>query len=198
MRRPVRAGMSVLAFMGCTIAPAPAEGPDVANVSPLPPPGFGTLLQDEISISLVSGDLELKVTPLAESVTRVTAPDTYRRLSGIAEAHRSSTQAPGSLFLVSFYSEQPDVTFVPEEVQLISSGFRIRPGTITPITPTWGQRRVRQRETEIAVYAFVRSVDLETDVALAYGLEQTTEWSGILPRIQAERARARARAGIGN
>jgi len=198
VRRPASTAFATLVAVGCTIAPAPADGPEVGNVSTVPPPGFGTLLQDEISISLVSGDLELKVTPLAESVTRVTAPDTYRRLSGIAEAHRSSTQAPGSLFLVSFYSEQPDVTFVPEEVQLISRGFRIRPGTITPITPTWGQRRVRQRETEMAVYAFVGSVDLESDLALAYGLEQTQEWSGILPRVQAERARARARAGIGN
>ena len=149
-------------------------------------------------MSLVSGALEIKVTPLAESVILVAAPDTYRRLSGMAEAHRSSTQAPGALFLVSFYSEQPDVTFVPEEVQLISRGFRIRPGGVTPITPTWGQRRVRQRETEMAVYAFVGTVDLESDLVLAYGLEQTRAWSGILPRIQAERARARARAGIGS
>ena len=49
----------------------------------------------------------------------------------------------------------------------------------------------------MAVYAFSSEVDLESDLILAYGLEQTRSWSGVLPRIQAERARARARAGIG-
>jgi hypothetical protein len=185
------------ALAGCTIAPAPSDGPGAATVDTMPPPGYGTLLQEEISISLVSRNLEIMVTPLDESVIRVTAPDTYQRLSGMAEAHRGSTAPGTSLFLVSFFSTQPDVRFVPEEVQLISRGLRVRPGTITPITPTWGQRRLQQRQTEMAVYSFVGAVDLESDLVLAYGLDQTREWSGILPRIQAERARARARAGIG-
>jgi len=144
---------------------------------------------------LASGDLQLMVTPLHESVTRVTAPDTERRLSSMADAHRSGG-ASGSLFLVSFYSEQPDVRFVPEEVQLISRGLRLRPTAIAPVTPGWGQRRLRQRETEIAVYSFEGEVDLESEMVLAYGLEQTRAWGAILPRIQAERARARARSGI--
>jgi len=84
---------------------------------------------------------------------------------------------------------------VPEEVQFVSRGVRIRPATIIPVTPTWGQRRVRQRQTEMAVYYFAGEVDLESDLLLAYGLEQTNRWSVILPRIQAERTRVRARAG---
>lgn len=179
----------------CTLAPAPVTGGPAPD-GELPPSGYGTLRQEEVSMSLTSGDLQLMVTPLDEAVTRVTAPDTERRLSGMAAAHRSSG-GTGSLFLVSFYSEQPNVRFVPEEVQLISRGLRLRPGTITPVTPTWGQRRVRQRDTEMAVYSFVGEVDLESEVVLAYGLEQTRAWSAILPRIQAERGRARARAGVG-
>jgi hypothetical protein len=150
-----------------------------------------------VSIALTSGDLRIMVTPLHESVTRVTAPDTERRLTGMARAHDPSAAQSTGLFLVSFFSEQPDVRFVPEEVQVISRGLRLRPGRITPVTPTWGQRRVQQRQTEMAVYSFVGEVDLESALILAYGLEQTREWSAIRPRIQAERARARARAGIG-
>ena len=186
-----------LSLGACTLAPTPGTGAGAFPVGALPPPGYGTLLQQDISISLTSGDLQLMVTPLHESVTRVTAPDTERRLAGMAEAHRASGGEGRALFLVSFFSEQPHVRFVPEEVQLISRGIRLRPGTITPVTPTWGQRRVRQRQTEMAVYSFVGEVDLESDVTIAYGLEQTRVWSTILPRIQAERARARARAGIG-
>jgi hypothetical protein len=163
----------------------------------LPPPGYGTLRQEEISLSLTSGALRILITPLEESATRVTAPDTYRRLSSMSNAHRN---APGvaesaTLFLVSFFSEQPDQRFVPEEVQLVSRGIRLRPSAIIAITPSWGERRLRQRVTEMAVYAFSENVDLESDLVVAYGLEQTAAWSGILRRIQAERARARARAG---
>ena len=100
-----------------------------------------------------------------------------------------------TLFLVSFFSEQPDQRFVPEEVQLVSRGIRFRPTSIIAVTPSWGERRLRQRVTEMAVYAFSSNVDLESDLTLAYGLDQTAAWSVILRRIQAERARVRARAG---
>jgi len=163
----------------------------------LPPPGYGTLRQDEISLSLTSGALRILVTPLEESVTRVTAPDTYRRLSSMSNAHRNAPGIEESaiLFLVSFFSEEPDERFVPEEVQLVSRGIRVRPSAIIAITPSWGERRLRQRVTEMAVYAFGDNVDLESDLVVVYGLEQTAAWSVILRSIQAERARARARAG---
>jgi hypothetical protein len=136
------------------------------------------------------------VTPLHPSVTRVTAPDTERRLSGLVSTHAPGSDGTG-LFLVSFYSDQPDVAFVPEEVQFISRGLRVRPRDIIPITPSWGEQRVGQRETEMAVYSFGDGVDLESPLTLAYQFDQSSQWSGILSRIQAERARARARAGVG-
>jgi hypothetical protein len=159
----------------------------------LPPPGFGTLRQEEVSISLTSGDLRLMVTPLAESVTLVTAPDTYQRLSSLAASYGASAGSP-NLFLVSFFSEHPDARFVPEEVQLLSRGVRVRPAEIRAITPTWGERRVGQRETEMAIYSFEGTVDLESEITLAYGLDQTAVWSVIRTRIQAERTRAHGRS----
>jgi hypothetical protein len=47
----------------------------------------------------------------------------------------------------------------------------------------------------MAVYSFSSEVDLESDLTLLYGLDQTNAWGVILPRIQAERVRARGRAG---
>ena len=208
MTRPTRRELVsfVLAgsfLSGCAVPPGMEGGSATTSDSfeALPPPGHGTLRQDEISLSLTSGALRILVTPLEESATRVTAPDTYRRLSSMSKAHRN---APGigeaaTLFLVSFFSEQPDERFVPEELQLLSRGIRLRPTAIIPVTPSWGERRLRQRVTEMAVYAFSSNVDLESDLTLAYGLDETAAWSVILQRIQAERARARARAsGRGN
>jgi hypothetical protein len=151
-------------------------------------------MQSEVSMALASRDLEIMVTPLAESVIRVTAPDTEARLRGIAAANRAMLPDDANLFLVSFFTAQADVAFVPEEIQMISRGLRVLPTGIAPITPGWGQRRVLQRQTELAVYAFPPDLDLESELVLVYGFDQTSSWSGILPRIQAERARVRARA----
>jgi hypothetical protein len=190
-------GVAVLAVLAACALPPGTPGTTVPE--PLPPPGFGTLRQDEVSVSLASGPLQMKLTPLAESVTRVTAPDTYRRLSGLASRFGpDAVQATGahdpSLFLVSLWSETPDATFVPEEIQLISRGVRLRPGAVMAVTPGWGERRLRQRETEMAVYAFGEGVDMESELVVVYGLVESAEWTAILPRLQAERARAAARA----
>ncbi|MHB1193371.1 MAG: hypothetical protein ACYC6F_10015 [Longimicrobiales bacterium] len=186
----------LVALAACALPPGT---PGTTVPESLPPPGFGTLRQDEISVSLSSGPLQMKVTPLAESVTLVTAPDTYRRLSGLAArfgpdaAEAIGVQDP-SLFLVSIWSESPDATFVPEEIQLISRGVRLRPGAVMAVTPGWGERRLRQRETEMAVYGFGEGVDLESEMVVVYGLVESAQWGAILPQVQAERARAAARA----
>lgn len=197
---PARAASTLAALAAVAGCALPAGTPGAGEPGLLPSPGYGTLRQEEISVSLTSGDLQILVTPLAESVTLVAAPDTYRRLSGLAarhgpEAERATGTGEPSLFLVSFFTEAASASFVPEEVQIVSRGVRLRPGAILPITPAWGQMRLRQRETEMAVYAFPERVDLEADLVVAYGLEESGGWAAILPRIQAERARARARSG---
>jgi len=183
-----------LATSACVIAPA-VVGPESINpASVMPPTGYGSLLQTEVSMSLVSKDLEILVTPLEESVIRVTAPDTENRLRGIASAHRAALPQDGRLFLVSFYTNQADVAFVPEEIQIIAQELRVLPTGIAPVTPGWGQRRVLQRQTELAVYSFPSNINLESELVLVYGFDRTHSWSNVLTRIQSERARARARA----
>jgi hypothetical protein len=189
------AGATVAALLtGCTIAPGPPPGPPAGTE----PSGFGTLRQEDISIGLTSGDLRLLVTPLQRTITHVTAPDTEQRLDALAAAHTASGREDGAgLFLVSLYSDRPDVGFVPEDVQLVAQGFRLRPIYIEPLTPSWGERRLRQREQALAVYDFGSGVDLEREIVLVYGLAESAQWSVILPRVQAERARVRAREGAG-
>jgi hypothetical protein len=192
----VRAARATLAAVlsGCTIAPGPAPGP----TGGAEPTGFGTLRQEDVSISMTSGDLRLLVTPLERSVTHVTAPDTEQRLDALAATYAAPGREDGvGLFLVSLYSDRPDVGFVPEDVQLVAQGFRLRPTYIEPLTPSWGERRLRQREQALAVYDFGSGVDLEREIVLVYGLNESAQWSVILPRVQAERARVLARAGAG-
>lgn len=168
---------------------------------PLVPPGYGTLRQDDVSLSLRSGELQVKVTPLAEWVIRLTAPDTYRRLHGIAEGHREAlvrqTGRPApTLFLVSFFSLAPDVPYEPEALAIVSGGIRHRPLAIRPVTPGWGVQRLDQREARLAVYAFGGGVELETGMTVEYQGVRDETWNRILTDLQAERERVRARAGI--
>ena len=192
-------GAVALAWGGCATAPDRAGGAE-ADAGSLVPPGYGTLLQDDVTLALRAGDLQVKVTPLAESVIRLLAPDTYRRLHGLAESHgdalaRQAGEPAPTLFLVSFFSLAPGVRYEPEAVEVVSRGLRHRPLAIGAVTPGWGTQRLGQRETHAAVYAFGAGVDLESGLTVEYRGVRNAAWSRILTDLQAERERVRARAG---
>lgn len=166
----------------------------------LVPPGLGTLRQDEITLQLRSGALLVKVTPLDEAIIRLTAPDTYSRLSRIRSAHMEeldmqSGQEDIQAFFVSFFSYQPNVTFQPEDLQLASLGLRYRPRAISPITAEWGAQRLDQQDTQSAIYGFESSVGLDSDLIVEYSGVRAVGWDRILSRLELERSRVRARAG---
>lgn len=183
--------------------PAPAEAParDTATQE-LVPAGYGTLHQDEVTVSLREGPLLLKVTPLAEAVTRLTAPDTYDRLRAVAasrgaEAERAAMRPSPSLWLVSFFSYEPDVTYQPEDLRIAQQAQLFRPLAIVPMTSGWGRQRLRQQDTQSAVYAFEGAIDLEIPFTVQYGTQRSEEWGDIIRRIEVERAKVRSRAGTG-
>jgi hypothetical protein len=201
-------------------APAPAEGDSAPDAALLPPseeaatpeatagdpgadlpPGLGTLRQERISVDLRRGELQMRLTPLSESVTRTAAPDTWERLSALARSHREIfRQETGSdqelqLFLVALYSETETLPFEPGALTLVSRGVRHRPVEIRGLTPGWALQRVGGRETQMAVYAFPPQVDLEGELAVEYQDVRSRAWDRVLPEIQVERNRIRARSG---
>ena len=187
-----------------TPGPMPgAAGEAPEEDSRMIPPGYGTLLQDQISLQLRSGDLLIKVTPLDEAIIRLTAPDTYERLRGLGQAHgpraaRAFMAPDPSLFLVSLFSYQPDVRYEPEDLLLVNRGLRLRPLGIAPISPSWGTQRLDQQETRMAVYAFQGPVEWEQDLVVEYKQLRNDAWRDrIVPLLEAERAKVRARAGGG-
>ncbi|HSJ11001.1 MAG TPA: hypothetical protein VK928_13845 [Longimicrobiales bacterium] len=161
------------------------------------PPGHGTLRQDDITLSIRSGAVLVKVTPLDEGTIRMLAPDTYQRLTSLRTAREPEAQRAiprdAELFLVSFFSYQPDVTFQPEDVQLMYQGGMLRPASIQPLTSGWGQQRLGQQETQTAVYAFEGPIEYDQEIALRYGTEQNDGWRTILTRIETERGKILAR-----
>ena len=176
---------------------AAPTGPGGANA--LIPPGYGTLQQAEFTLELGIGDLQIQVTPLAESVIRLAAPDTYERLTGLSASaagflqSRAPQESP--LFLVSMFSRAPTITYEPENLHIVNGGLRYRPIAIEAITPGWGGQRLRQEETQLAVYAFDPGIEMEIALTVEYEGARDTSWQTILNRLEAERARVRARIG---
>lgn len=201
---------AVVFATACSAAPDPAETPSPESSSQttdsgtLPPPGYGTLRQDDFTIAFQAGDVQVKVTPLAESVIRLAAPDTYQRLHGLTasretrvreRADDAGIQGDPSVFLISFFTYSRQADYQPTDVQLLSRGMLYRPLGIIPLTPEWGREQVKQQETQSALYLFEPGIDLDVPLQVEYGGQRSFSWTSIIRILQSERARVMSRVG---
>lgn len=185
-----------------TTSPAGNVGAGPAQGAATVPPGYGTLHQDQFTVNLRSGSLLVKVTPLAETVIRLAAPDTYARLHALsqqwlARARQAAAGDTPQLFLVSFFSYDPDIPYQPEDLLITHQGRLLHPAAIFPMTPGWGRQRLDQQQVESAVYVFTGAFNYELPLTVRYELQQSNDWTQIVPILDAERARVRARAPSG-
>jgi hypothetical protein len=96
---------------------------------------------------------------------------------------------------VSFFGLEADARFSPEEVVIRSSGRDYRPGEIIPLSSGFGEQRLRQRETQTALYLFDEQVNIAQPLVVTVeGVENNT-WGGTLRTIERERSLVRSRAG---
>ncbi|MDQ3696531.1 MAG: hypothetical protein M3373_00690 [Gemmatimonadota bacterium] len=183
-------------------APPPTPG-DTAQWA-LVPPGHGTLRQDEIAIKIgVRNAVQARVLPLDESVIRLLAPDSYRALRDLqagrreeiaAIARRYNLRQP-ALFYVSFYGLEPEARFSPRELVVTSSGRDVRPVEIIPLTMGFGEQRIRQRETQSAIYVFEDGIDVLQPMTVTLEGTANRSWEATLRVLERERALVRSRAG---
>jgi hypothetical protein len=192
----VRATAALLLFVwsgtGCVSAAAVHNAEAPAAGATLPPAGFGTLRQDDISMFVRSGEVEVRVTPLDEATIRLLAPDTYARLHAVRTARAGGSH--DELFLVSFHTRAVDVAFEPADLHLLHRSRLLRPTAIHAVTAGWGRQRLSQQETQFAVYAFEGPVDYGQDLGVRFGAVHSEDWRRILVRLEQERARVSARS----
>lgn len=191
-----------LAAIGCASTPQPTQAQAPASsqeaAGKIIPAGHGTLKQDEFTMGLRSEALLIKVTPLEESIIRLAAPDTYNRLQSLRESRlgdartRTGNDTP-TMFLVSFFSYQPDVTFQPEDLQIEHQGRLLRASAIMPLSPTWGKGRLSQQESATAIYALSEPVDYDLPIVVRYGMHENGEWQRIIAKLQVERGKVSSR-----
>lgn len=169
------------------------------------PAGFGTLRQDDIALKTSpSGGLQVRAIPLDERVIRLLSPDSYRALRELAASKAAQLSAiqernrlPSySVWFVSFFAlEQGDTRFSPQELIISNTGRDFRALDMVPLTPGFGEYRLKQREVQSALFVFDGQLDVNQPVTAQ--LESTpsvTDWSAVLQRIERERALVRSRA----
>jgi hypothetical protein len=186
--------------VGCASSARPVAAQESApqdSASRSIPVGLGTLKQDDFTVGLRSDALLIKVTPLEEAIIRLAAPDTYNRLHALRESRAADAQGGGfgapQMFLVSFFSYQPDVPFQPEDLQIEHQGQVLRPTSILPLTPGWGTGRLAQQQSATAVYIFEEQINYELPMIVRYGMFENGDWQRIIPRIQVERGKVTGR-----
>ena len=163
------------------------ESPDARS---LPPAGYGTLSQDNITVALQvpEGNLFIKVTPLSEWVIRMTAPDTYRRLNGykvargeqiLNQARRYGERGWPLVLFVSFYTIDAESTYEPHDLRILAQNVVFRPFDIIAVTPDFNRERLRQQESQIALYLFEGDIDLDLPIEFEYDTRRSGRWAGI-------------------
>jgi hypothetical protein len=196
---------SAVLVSACSAAPPAEEQPAPTRTSDpemLPPPGYGTLRQDDFTIQFARGPVQIKVTPLDERVIRLAAPDTYQRLHGMvasrSERIRQMAETAGvrgepKVFLVSFFTREKQASFEPTSLQLLSQGILFFPRGILPLTPEWGRQQLKQEESQSALYLFDPAIDLNVAFEVDYQGARSFGWTQIIRTLQAERGRVVSR-----
>ncbi len=186
------------------VEPSPGAEDTTGRVSV--PAGYGSLKQDDIAIRLQPQGLIVRAIPLDENVIRLLTTDSYRALRDLEESNRAAidriTRRSGgrrpAVWYVSFYGLQPEARFSPMDLVITSAGQDFRPIDVLPLTTGFGEQRLRQRETQSAVYLFPGEIDVDHPLVVTFQGERDATWEQTLQRIERERALVRARATGGS
>ena len=182
----------------------PGSAPVVEEAAPTAqiPAGYGSLRQDDIAIRLKPQGLIVRAIPLDEGIIRLLTPDSYRALRDLQESSRRSIEAIArrnggrtpDLWYVSFYGLEDNARFSPMELVITSGGQDFRPVDVIPLSTGFGEQRLRQRETQSAVYVYPGDIDVDHPLKVTFQGQQSVVWEQLLQRIERERALVRARA----
>ena len=80
------------------------------------------------------------------------------------------------------------------ELVITSAGRDFRALEVLPLSSGFGEQRLRQRETQSAIYLFDDSIELDQPLTVTFQNVRNDTWDQILPRVERERALVRARA----
>jgi hypothetical protein len=171
------------------------------SLGALPPVGFGSLNQNDLALKVRTDQLEVRLVPLDQRVTRLLAPDGYRSLQGLVEsrrgaidsiANRSGISRPG-LALVTFFGQQEGIRFDPQTVALIIRSRYLRPIGIVPFSPRFNSQQLNVREQVSAIFLFEEELPVGDSFHFNYGGVDSDDWQNKQRELDRERGRVAAR-----
>ncbi len=200
--------MRSIALLGCAwalLAVAPALAQEgTGALDPLPPPGFGSLKQSDLALGLRSDELEVRLVPLDQRVTRLLARDAYESLEGLVRSRRSSIDslarlsgisAPG-LALVTFFGGREGARFDPSNLNLGIRNQVLRPRGIVPFSPRFTSQQLNVREQVSAIYLFDELLPVTDAFTFSYQGRVSEDWQNKQRLLDRERGRVAARSRV--
>ena len=184
--------------------PACARGQGQGALDPLPPPGFGSLRQDDLALHVRSDELEVRVVPLDQRVTRLLARDAYQSLEGLVHSRRGSIDsvarisgisAPG-LALVTFFGGREGARFDPSNLTLGIRNRVLRPRGVVPFSPRFTSQQLNVREQVSAIFIFDELLPVTDDFTFAYQGRGSESWQNKQRMLDRERGRVAARSRL--
>ena len=170
----------------------------------LVPAGYGSLKQEDIAIRVGRAWPAGPGDPAGRNDHSRAFPGQLPRASGAVPSRKASLDSIArrtgrgglSVWLMRFHAiDQGETPFSPMEFVITSVGRDFRPIDVLPITPGFGQQRLRQREVQAALFAFDPQVDVNQPLTVQYESTRNSEWAVVLARIERERVLVRSRAG---
>lgn len=180
--------------------PAPGDTPTPGG-EPIVPAGYGRLGQDDISLRISAGDLEVRFLPLEERVLRLLIDESYRAYRDLRESKRTQIDsvaaqngiaAPG-VALVTFFSARDGVRFDPQDLVLNATGQQFRAVGVIPVSANFTNLQLNTREQASAILLFDRPLPLTQEFTLTYQAYQTDAWRARLTTITREKDRIATR-----
>jgi hypothetical protein len=169
---------------------------------PLPPPGYGTLTQDDVSLRIRTADIDLRFIPLDLRVTTLLAKDSWESLRSLVESRRPSIDSvarragvshPG-LALVTFFSQRANARFDPQTLTLVTRNRIFQPLGIVPFTPRFTAQQLNVREQVSAIYLFEEDLPVTDSFTISYAGLSSDDWQRKQSLLDRERARIASRA----
>lgn len=199
---PLLVFVALAACAPSTRAQTPTDPAAGDQDAALPPIGFGTLSQNDVSVLLRDEEVELRFLPLDERVIRLLAPDAYQALSALVRQNQAAIDSIGSsrglsapgLALVTFYGRVARARFDPQLVSLQVRGHAVFPLGMVPIGPGFSNRELGVRGQARAIYVFDEVVPVIEPFTLTYGTQQSAAWESRIQLLSRERGRAVRRA----
>jgi hypothetical protein len=198
--RGVLLGVSV--WLGlATVTLVEAQDAGRGPTGPLPPPGYGTLTQNDVSLRIRTTDIDLRFIPLDPRVTTLLAKDSWESLHSLVESRRGSidsvSRAAGvshaGLALVTFFSQRANARFDPQTLTLVFRNRVFQPLGIVPFTPRFSTQQLNVREQVSAIYLFEEDLPVNDSFTISYAGLSSDDWQSRQTVLDRERARIASR-----